>query len=84
MFGMVIEGNAMLNGYSIALIVSFKGIWLGTWDYSRAFWYTALKEGDALMVPPHFITSFSITVNGIKLGRFINSKQREKYLRKGH
>lgn len=29
-FGMVIEGNGTLNGYSIALIVSFKGIWLGT------------------------------------------------------
>lgn len=30
------------------------------------------------MVPLHFITSFSVTLNGIKLVRFINSLKREK------
>lgn len=81
--GVVIESNAILNGYSIALIVSFKGIWLGTRDFSRAFWYTVLKAVDALMVPPHFITSFSITVSGIKWGKFINSLNREKMPKEG-
>lgn len=37
-----------------------------------------LEEVGILMVPLHFITSFSITLNGIKSIRFINSLNRKK------
>lgn len=36
------------------------------------------EEFGILMVPLHFIASFSITLNGIKSVRFINSLNREK------
>lgn len=37
-----------------------------------------LEEVGILMVPLHFITSFSITLNGIKSVRFINYTERKK------
>lgn len=41
-----------------------------------------LEEVGILMIPLHFITSFSIILNGIKSVRFINSLHREKERKK--